>query len=190
MPQSHKKVKKNIPQHKTSTQSTSHFIVKKQWGILALLAVLVGVNLLLIASVTKIRVLSSQQNTLISVNEPRTYNNVTIKVSNVKEETNYIMGIKPTDSEKIIVLTVSITNNSEEPFEIYPTIQTFIRDDQGVTYTMVPVALDDPFEAKTLQPGESETGNLSYLVTNRPLPLLYYIENRQSNIGPFVVKLQ
>lgn len=189
MPQSHK-LQKNTKAQKDTHKSKNTFVVSKQKLIPFVIVVLVILNFFLLSVVIKIKTLESQQNTIISINEPRTYNNVEVTVTNVKEETNYVMGIQPTDTEKIIGLTLSITNNSNEPFEIYPALQSFIRDDQGVTYTMVPVALDDPFEAKTLQPGQSETGELSYMVTNRAIPLLYYIENRQSNIGPFVVKLQ
>lgn len=189
MPQSHK-LQKNTNLKKSPHQSKGAYVVSKKKLIVIVVVLLAVLNFFLLSVVLKIKTLESQQNTVVSISEPRTYNDVTVTVTNVKEETNYVMGILPSDAEKIIGLTLSISNNSNEPFEIYPAIQSFIRDDQGDMYTMVPVALGDPFEAKTLQPGESETGELSYLVTNRAIPLLYYIENRQSNIGPFVIKLQ
>ena len=189
MPQSHKK--------KPVTKKQSGFIqflrkignyLKSHW--LLLVIVLLVFDIVLYVAITQVRSYQAQTNTVIALYQKKTYNGVSVAVTDVKEETGYVMGIVPSSTEKIISLQLRIENNSEKDFEFYPTVQTFIRDNQGDSYIVTPVEIDNPLPAKTLKPGESVTGRLSYKVTNRPLPLYLYIESRQPGAGPFVVQLQ
>lgn len=151
---------------------------------------LIVINLLLLFAVTKINSISTQKNSIIAIGQTKTYGDVSITATNVKTETGYVMGIKPDVDQKIISTTLTITNNSAQDFEFYPSVQTFVRDNQGSTFIMVPVELETPFASATILPGQTKSGQVSYVVPSRVIPLFLYIESRQANAGPFVIKLQ
>lgn len=174
----------------TNTQEAKHIKITHRQGTIAIVVALVFLNILLFSSFKQIQDLQSQQNTIIPVGQQQTYHDISMVATAVQPETGYVMGIEPTQDEKIISVNLEITNNSDENFDFYPTAQTFVRDNQGGQYIMTPVELDDPFAGNTIQPGETKSGQLSYLVTNRAVPLFLYVESRQTSAGPFVFKLQ
>lgn len=188
---SHNNQAKTINRTKTKKlNTTKHVIFTHKQAIYIILATLVILNIILFSAVYKIQTLSSEQNVVIALNDPKTYNDITITASEIKTETGYIMGIAPAQDEKIISVKLDITNNSDSEFDFYPTNQTFIRDNQGSQFIMTPVGLTEPFAATTIAPNESKSGQLSFLVTNRVVPLFLYIESLQPSAGPFVIKLQ
>lgn len=173
-----------------SKKAAGQFHISYYHGVIIAIVVLVALNAALFCAYSKVQSLTSQQNTIIALNEQKTYGDVTITASDVQIETGYVMGITPQENEKIISTQLTIVNNSDEDFEFYPTAQTYVRDNQGSQYIMAPVELQIPFAGTTIKPGETKTGQVSYLVTNRTVPLFLYIESRQDSAGPFVIKLQ
>ena len=175
---------------KAKAPAVKHVKITHKQGTIAIVIALVLLNILLFSTVKQIQSLESQQNSIIPIGQHQTYHDVTIEATGIKTETGYIMGIEPSEDEKIISVQLTITNESDTDFEFYPTAQTFVRDNQGSQFIMVPVELPLPFVATTIKPGETKTGQVSYLVTNRAVPLFLYVESRQSGAGPFVFKLQ
>lgn len=187
MTQTNHKHKKHV-QHKAHKSKV--ITLNKRLVIIGSLVALLIINGLLVAAFMKMSYLRAQSNSIVLVNQSKTLNGITIKVNDVKPETGYTMGIIPGADSKLISFHISVSNNSGSDYAFYPSIQTFIRNNEGQNYIMTPVKLDSPFEATTIKPSETKSGRLSYKVTNRAVPLFLYIESRQADAGPFVVKLQ
>lgn len=190
MTQANHKTKKAASPSKTSNKRSETVTISKKQIILGVVALLLLVNVLGFAAYGKLHASQGYGNTIYSTGETAAQRGVTIKVASVQPETDYVMGIKPDETEKIISAQVTIANNSGTDYEFYPSAQTFIRDNQGTQYIMTPVSLGLPFVATTIKPGQTKTGQLSYLVTNRAVPLFLYFESRQADAGPIVFKIQ
>lgn len=66
--------------------------------------------------------------------------------------------------KKYLIIDISFTNTSKKSVQILPSTQTYIKDANGRVYYLTPYALEQPFRAGELLPGDTITGELSYLV--------------------------
>ena len=89
---------------------------------------------------------------------------VSVVLSDEKEITNSPPPFEAPQGYKFISLNLDIKNNSDQIFHFAPVLQTKIIDSNGNSYTMAPTTLVAPIKAGPISPGESVSGELSYLV--------------------------
>lgn len=80
---------------------------------------------------------------------------------------NYDQGssvFKAPAGKHYIVLDTTFKNNSDKSISIFPSTQTYLKDNSGHVYYLSPSTLEDPFKAGELLPNDIITGQLSYLV--------------------------
>lgn len=157
---------------------------------LIIILILVLLNVIVGFVIYKTLSVKTSGSTIAKINEKSTINGVSVEVSDIKKETNFVMNITPPEGKEIISLDLQIENNSTKTYTIFPSINTFIRDNQGRTYQLTLAAISDPFATNSVEPGQKASGRLAYMVTSQNIPLLLYIENSTSSMPPFVIKLR
>lgn len=109
------------------------------------------------------------------VGEQITTGQVSITVTSV----DYGGGSEPfiaPEGMQYAVVRLNISNRDIKPISIAPTIDTYIKADDGKVSYVSPYALKDPFRAGELLPGESIQGDLSYLV-KKDVSLKYFVDS-------------
>lgn len=87
-----------------------------------------------------------------------------------------------------LVVTLRVRNNSEKPFNIAPSMDTYVKTTSGKVSYLTPYELASPFHSGLLLPGESVAGELSYLVPKQTA-YTYYVEASWSgNVVPFMIQ--
>lgn len=71
--------------------------------------------------------------------------------------------VAPADKQYLI-LDTTFQNNSQKSIYIFPSNQTYLKDNSGKVYYLTPYTLEDPFRAGELLAGDKIYGQLSYLV--------------------------
>jgi hypothetical protein len=79
------------------------------------------------------------------------------------------------EGKQYLILSFTLKNVSKETISILPANDTYVKDSNGNVYSLSPVGLDNPFRAGELLPGDTITGQLSYLVP-KDTPLKLYID--------------
>lgn len=158
--------------------------------IVLVLLVLVLLNVVAVAAMNEINYYQARESRVASIGQQYTINEVKFMVSDIKKETGYSMGIVPSSNQEIISLDLTIENNSKKDFSFYPSIQTFIRDNEGENYQMTIVNLDNPFGTNSVAPGETASGRLAYMVSSRDIPMKLYVESTEQSVPPFVAQIR
>lgn len=127
---------------------------------------------------------------VVRLNQQQTVDGVSVKVNGLRQETSYVMNITPRQGKEIISLNLQIENNSSAAFRIFPSINTFIRDNEGQTYQLTLANIENPFETNSIEPGNTASGRLAYMVTSQNIPMKLYIENPNPNKPPFIIQLR
>lgn len=73
------------------------------------------------------------------------------------------------------IVNLKLTNHSEKPIFIAPASDTYFKEVNGRVAYLTPYSLDNPFRAGELSPGETISGDLSYLV-NQQSASKYYVD--------------
>lgn len=73
-------------------------------------------------------------------------------------------GFEPNEGQHYIILQVEVTHHLASPTWLTPLLQSYILDQKGAKYTMSPISMDNPFDARQYAGGEHATGGLSYMV--------------------------
>lgn len=101
-----------------------------------------------------------------------------------------IMSGQPIEGKKGVIVTVTITNNTDQVQPLIPAHQTFIRDALGNSFQLAPIdEIKNPIPGGTLRAGESRTGELSYIVDKDATHLRFYFDSRWSDAPPIVIDL-
>lgn len=87
------------------------------------------------------------------------------------------------DSQKVLVLDVQVTNLSDEKLNYLPIIHTFLRNDQGDTYTFTPGLTENTMPAELIEPGQTLRGDLAFVVPAGYMPFWFYFDARFDNQG-------
>lgn len=87
----------------------------------------------------------------------------TVTISDVKTSEGSGRFIAP-EGSTYLVLTMTVTNISKAKITVLPSLDTYLKDEQGVMTYLTPLALDHPFRAGPILPGDTVKGQLSYLV--------------------------
>lgn len=127
---------------------------------------------------------------VVNINQQQTIGDVSVLITDVKIETSYVMDVRPKEGKEIISLNLMIENHSRYDFDIFPSINTFIRDNEGQTYQLTLAGIENPFSTNTVKPGEKVSGRLAYMVTSRNIPLYLYIENKNYSKPPFIIEIR
>lgn len=157
---------------------------------LIIILILILLNIIVGFTIYKLSSIDNYSSVISGLNQTRSINGVSVTISDPKIETNYIMGIKPSENEEIISFKIQISNNSDRVFGFFPSITSFIRDSEGKTYQLTVAQIKDPMPAGTINPGQTTYGRLAYMVTSRDLPMRLYIENTSPKYPPFIFQIR
>jgi hypothetical protein len=96
----------------------------------------------------------------------------------------------PAPGDDIIIVPMIITNAGAQTRNFIPSTQIYLRDDEGMTYTMHPtLALTKPIPAAELKHGESAQGQVSFEVPKRISNFRLYIDSNWAGMAPVVFKI-
>jgi hypothetical protein len=87
-----------------------------------------------------------------------------------------------------LILTLTVRNNSEEPFDALPTTDTYIKTSEGHVSYVTPYTLAQPFHSGQILPGESTTGELSYLVPKNSAYKFYVESGWTGGVVSFMIQ--
>lgn len=83
---------------------------------------------------------------------------------------------QPMPDKQFIIIDVDIVHNLDEPKWLSPLLESYVINSTGTKYTMSPVGLSRPFDAREYKIGEHAKGELSYMVPNRDSGLKWCYE--------------
>jgi hypothetical protein len=96
----------------------------------------------------------------------------------------------PAAGQDLVVFAISVTNRSQAIQPFLPSVQTYIRDDEGGTYPMHPsVGATNPLPATDLHPGETVSGQLSYAIPSTLKHFRFYVDPQWQGMTPVVFNL-
>lgn len=96
----------------------------------------------------------------------------------------------PEVSQNIVIVPVELTNRGKSTYNFFPSIQTYIRDSEGSTYTMHPtIALKDPLPAGELTSGKTLKGELSYAIPKTLQRFRIYFDMGWGDMAPAVFEV-
>lgn len=114
-------------------------------------------------------------------------NALTAKIKNVTENDKKDMAFTIDPSETMLILTVTLTNNTTRTQHLLPSIQFYTRSNEG-DYAALHASMyaQNPIAAKDLKPGESASGEVSFNVPKRVARPLVYIDTGWNDSAPVV----
>lgn len=112
-----------------------------------------------------------------------------VSLSNFYLDTQGMRGFKPSEDGQILVFDITIHNKSDQELDFLPSIQTYIRDNQGAFYLMKPTKLNTPYESGKISPHSKKNGQLSFEIPKRGVPLMFYLDSGWYNYAPTVFNL-
>ncbi|HEY6737067.1 MAG TPA: DUF4352 domain-containing protein [Candidatus Saccharimonadia bacterium] len=109
--------------------------------------------------------------------------------SNVKTVTND-PAFTPEPSQNLVMFAISVTNTSKTVRPFLPSIQTYIRDDEGGTYPMHPsTSVTNPLPATDLAPGQTVSGQVSYAIPAGLKKFRFFVDPDWAGMTPVVFDL-
>ncbi len=111
----------------------------------------------------------------------------TVSVSNVAEndKKDYAFTIDP--SETMLILDVSITNNTNDTQHLIPANQLYVRSSEGDYATLhASMYVKTPLQSQDLAPGKTAKGQVSFNVPKREAKPLLYVDTGWDNHVPIV----
>lgn len=91
------------------------------------------------------------------------------------------------DDETMLIVALSITNNSNRLQDLYPSTQFYVRTRDGLTYGMHPsMYVTSPLQSTQLKPGETIKGEISFALPKSISHPLMYIDLGWNNYVPVV----
>jgi hypothetical protein len=91
------------------------------------------------------------------------------------------------EDESLLTANVTIINNTNSIQELYPSTQFFIRTKDGLYYQMHPsMHIKDPLQSGNINPGQSISGKISFVVPKSLSRPLLYIDLGWENHTPIV----
>jgi hypothetical protein len=110
-----------------------------------------------------------------------------VKISNVTEnsKTDYAFTIDP--NETMLILNISITNNTVATQQLIPVNQFYVRSNEGDYRALhASMYVTTPLAAAELAPGKTATGQLSFNVPKHIAHPLLYVDTGWDNSVPLV----
>lgn len=103
-----------------------------------------------------------------------TASTVSVSIDQPVHYTNGEDPFLPGTNRRFIIITVHVTNRTDEILHFAPVIQTHLTDNKGTRYDMAPAHVENPIKAGEIAPGETRTGQLSYNITKDTGKLLFH----------------
>ena len=112
---------------------------------------------------------------------------LTATIKNVTENDTKDMAFTIDPSETMLILDVTITNNTPGTQHLLPSIQFYARSDEG-DYAALHASMyaKNPIPAMDLKPGESASGEVSFNVPKRVARPLVYIDTGWDDSVPVI----
>lgn len=114
---------------------------------------------------------------------------VSMSVISTRQDTKKAKPFVAPTGEYFMVVSVSLVNNSERPFDFAPVLQTYLTDSRQKHYTMSPTILDDPISAGKISPKSQIAGELSYLVPIDSRGITFHFVPNTEDAKPLNVKI-
>ncbi len=95
------------------------------------------------------------------------------------------------EGKKGLVVRLNITNNTSSEQHFLPAHHVFIKGTDDSLYQMAPVAgIAEPIVAGAVAPGETLTGDISFMINETETDSWLYIDPRWNDMSPVVIQLQ
>lgn len=91
------------------------------------------------------------------------------------------------DGEHFVLIGLKVRNNSDQPIQILPSSDTYLKDASGHVTYLTPYRLDNPFRAGELPPGETVRGELSYIASTVGQHKLFIDAKWSGSVLPFKI---
>jgi hypothetical protein len=196
--------------HKRADQSEVNELIKKEWKIIKHFR---DENKVLVMSIVWLLIAIIVINTIFVVarlsdrdekNDARvvaaSYAGVTLTsqqyaqttafaahISNVYETAQEDHAFPLDPDQTMLILNLTVTNNTTTEQDLYPVNQLFVRDQEGGTYTPhASMFITQPLAAQTVKPGQTVTGQISFAIPKRLTRPLLYVDTRWDNQAPVV----
>lgn len=85
------------------------------------------------------------------------------------------------------IINVNVENRHAVPIMVAPASDTYLKTTSGEVVYLSPVALDNPFRSGQLLPGETISGELSYLIDNAKTYKFYIDSDWSGGVLPFLL---
>lgn len=122
-----------------------------------------------------------------AVNTPVTMGLVSMTINKISFSDSKPGFRAPADKHYAIV-DLTVKNLADRPLDILPSSDTYMKDTTGVVSYMTPFRLEDPFRAGKLLPGESISGELSFIISKSAGVKLYVDSIWSGGVVPFKVQ--
>jgi hypothetical protein len=110
-------------------------------------------------------------------------------VDSEKNDTDMAKQMHLPSGQTLRVVHAKITNLSSEPLNYLPALQSYMRNDQGDTYSIFADIAQPALPPKILQKNESIEGNLAFITDTRPAPAWLYFDTHFKQQSPVIFKL-
>lgn len=111
----------------------------------------------------------------------------TINVKNVTENDKFDPAFTIGTDETMLIADISITNNTNSPQDVIPSVQFYIRTSDGLYYQMHPsMYVSNPLQAGKLEPGKTITGQISFAIPKILARPYLYLDLGWDNYVPIV----
>lgn len=129
----------------------------------------------------------SDPNHILTTGDKGVADGMTVKVSNVGENSQVDPAFTIDDDQTFLTMNVSITNTTAATQNIIPDTQLYVRDTQGdVFLPHVTVFVTSPLQSGTVKPSETVQGQLSFAVPKKLTKLFLYVDTQWNNSAPVV----
>lgn len=110
-----------------------------------------------------------------------------VSVSDVTENDSPDNAFAILPTETMLILTISITNKTDDTQQLIPVNQLYVRSNEGDYSTLhVSSFVTAPLAATDLAPGKTATGQISFNVPKRVAHPLLYVDTGWANMVPLV----
>jgi hypothetical protein len=126
-------------------------------------------------------------NTVLTSKDTARTSAVSVSLSKITENSAMDYAFTLDDSQTMLILTVSITNNSSTSQRLLPVNQFYVRTRTGDYAALHPsMYIKHPLAAATLKPGQTVSGELSFGVPKSASDLYFYADTGWNNQTPVV----
>ena len=126
---------------------------------------------------------------VLPTNKTVDFGDFSLKISPQKLDRTPASGYSPASGHQILTLLVTVVNYSNQKVDFLPGLHSYIRDESGIGYNVVPAKLEYSFRLGQIYPNEVQQGQIAYEIPINYGDLRLYIDARWQNKGPAVFDL-
>lgn len=93
------------------------------------------------------------------------------------------------DTQRVLVIDAQIKNLSSHRLNYLPAIHTFVRDDQGNSYSFTPGLTSNTMPAQLIAPQQTVSGRLAFVIPSTYTSLWFYIDAKFDGQGPISYRI-